>query len=57
LSRLVDILKGVSSRRLRQEYVGQINRARSAGPVWAPSYFAASARRSPTGDRQGVHSL
>jgi hypothetical protein len=30
-SRLVNSLKGVSSRRPRQEYLGQINRARTAG--------------------------
>lgn len=47
LSRLVNSLKGVSSRRLRQEYVGQINRARTAGHVWAPSYFAASCGGAP----------
>lgn len=34
LSRLVNSLKGVSSRRLRQEYVGCINRARTAGHTW-----------------------
>lgn len=40
-------LKGVSSRRLRQEYVGQINRTRTAGHVWAPSYLAASCGGAP----------
>ena len=47
LSRLVNSLKGVSSRRLRQEYGGQINRDRTAGHVWAPSYFAASCGGAP----------
>ena len=48
LSRLVNSLKGVSSRRLRQEYGGQIDRDRTAGHVWAPSYFAASCGGAPS---------
>ena len=47
LSRPVNSLKGVSARRLRQEHVGQINRARTADHVWAPSYFAASCGGAP----------
>ena len=47
LSRLVNSLKGVSSRRLRREYAGQTNHARTAGHVWAPSYFAATAGGPP----------
>ncbi len=42
LSRLVNSLKGVSSRLLRQEYVDRVNRARTNGHLWSPSYFAAS---------------
>ena len=47
LSRLVNSLKCGSSLLLLQEYAGQINRARTAGHVWAPSYFAASAGGAP----------
>ena len=47
LSRLVNSLKGVSSRRLRQEYVGRINRANTRGHLWSPSYFAASCGGAP----------
>jgi putative transposase len=47
LSRLVNSLKGVSSRRLRQEYAGQMNQACTAGHLWAPSYFAASCGGAP----------
>jgi hypothetical protein len=47
---------GVSSRRLRQEYVGQINRARTAGHAWAPSYLAGFPRpdRPMTATPRGV---
>lgn len=47
LSRLVNSLKGVSSRRIRQEHVGAINRAGTKGHVWSPSYFAASCGGAP----------
>jgi putative transposase len=47
LSRLVNSLKGVSSRYLRAEYTGRINRI-GTGPVfWAPSYFAGSCGGAP----------
>ncbi|RLU92151.1 IS200/IS605 family transposase [Streptomyces griseocarneus] len=42
LSKLVNSLKGVSSRRLRQEYTGQVNRAVIHGRFWSRSYFAGS---------------
>jgi putative transposase len=42
ISRLVNSLKGVSSRRLRSEYVGKTNRATMHGHLWSPSYFAGS---------------
>ena len=42
ISRLVNGLKGVSARRLRQEFTGKINRAIMHGHFWSPSYFAGS---------------
>lgn len=47
LSRLVNSLKGVSSRRLRAEYVGRVNRAGTRGHLWSPSYFAGSCGGAP----------
>jgi putative transposase len=35
-------LKGVSSRGLREEYVGRINPANTPGHPWSPTYYAAS---------------
>ena len=46
-SRMVNSLKGVSSRRLRAEYVGRTNRAGTHGHLWSPSYPAASCGRAP----------
>jgi putative transposase len=43
LSRLVGSLKGVSARRLRQEFPDHIRRYLWGGDFWSPSYFAASA--------------
>ena len=40
LSHLVKSLKGVSSRRLRQDFTGRINRAAMRGLFWPPSYLA-----------------
>ena len=42
LSRLVGSLKGVSARRLRQEFPGHIRHYLSGEHLWSPSYFAAS---------------
>lgn len=43
LSKLVNSLKGVSSRHLRAECTGRTNRI-GTGPVfWSPSYFAGPA--------------
>ena len=42
VSVLVNSLKGVSSRRLRQEFTGTTNRAIMHGRLWSPSYFAGS---------------
>jgi putative transposase len=47
VSRLVNSLKGVSSRHLRGEYVDRINRAGTRGHLWSPSYFAASCGGAP----------
>lgn len=46
ISRLVNSLKGVSSRRLRQEH-DDIQRYYWKGMLWSPSYFAASCGGAP----------
>lgn len=46
-SKLVNSLKGVSSRYLRAEYTGQINRIGMGSVFWAPSYFAGSCGGEP----------
>jgi putative transposase len=43
LSKLVNSLKGVSSRRLRQEYDSHVRRYLWGGHFWSGSYFAAHA--------------
>lgn len=47
VSKLVNSLKGVSSRYLRQEFTGRVNRAIMHGHFWSPSYFAASCGGAP----------
>lgn len=47
VSTMVNSLKGVSARRLRQDFTGQINRASMRGRFWSPSYFAASCGGAP----------
>lgn len=47
LSHLVNSLAGVSSRRLRQDFVGRINRPATRGRFWSPSYFAGSCGGAP----------
>ena len=47
LSRLVGSLKGVSARRLRQEFPGHIRKYLRGGHFWSPSYFAASCGGAP----------
>src|SRR5258708_148690 len=47
LSRLVGSLKGVSARRLRQEFPGHIRRYLWGEHFWSASYFAASCRAAP----------
>ncbi|MDQ0990827.1 putative transposase [Streptomyces sp. V3I7] len=47
LSRLVGSLKGVSARRLRQEFPDHIRTYLWGDHFWSPSYFAASAQGAP----------
>ena len=47
LSVLVNRLKGVSSRRLRQQYPTEIRKYLWAAHFWSRSYFAASCRGAP----------
>lgn len=47
VSRLVNSLKGVSARRLRDEYQGWVNQHSKNGHLWSPSYFAASCGGAP----------
>jgi putative transposase len=47
VSALVNSLKGVSSRRLRQDFTGRVNRASMHGRFRSPSYFAASCGGAP----------
>lgn len=46
ISKLVNSLKGVSSRRLRQNYT-DIHRYYWKGVLWSPSYFAGSCGGAP----------
>ncbi|MFF9457464.1 IS200/IS605 family transposase [Streptomyces flaveolus] len=47
VSKLVNSLKGVFARRIRQEFTGRINRAIMQGHLWSPSYFSASCGGAP----------
>jgi putative transposase len=47
VSALVNSLKGVSSRILRRDFTGRVNRAIMHGHFWSPSYFAASCGGAP----------
>jgi putative transposase len=47
LSHLVNSLKGVSSRYLRQEFTGRVNQAIMHGRFWSGSYFAGSCGGAP----------
>ncbi|MER5971757.1 IS200/IS605 family transposase [Streptomyces sp. NPDC002055] len=47
VSKLVNSLKGVSARRIRQEFTGRVNRAIMHGHLWSPSYLAASCGGAP----------
>lgn len=47
LSKLVNSLKGVSSRRLRQEHDSHVRRYLWGGHFWSGSYFAGSCGGAP----------
>ncbi|GAA5703667.1 hypothetical protein Save01_04490 [Streptomyces avermitilis] len=47
ISRLVGSLKGVSARRLRQEFPNHIRKYPWGEHFWSPSYFAASCGGAP----------
>lgn len=47
VARLVNSLKGVSSRRLRQEFPGLVKRYYRTNKLWSGSYFAGSAGGAP----------
>ena len=47
VSALVNSLKGVSSRRLRQDFAERVDRASMHGRFWSPDYFAASCGAAP----------
>jgi putative transposase len=47
VSKLVNSLKGVSSRRLRVDYVKDLSKVYWKGVLWSPSYFAGSVGGAP----------
>ena len=47
ISKLVNSLKGVSSRRLRVDYASEIDNIYWKGVLWSPSYFAGSVGGAP----------
>jgi putative transposase len=47
ISKLVNSLKGVSSRILRRDFNRDIGRMLYKGVLWSPSYFAGSCRGAP----------
>lgn len=47
LSALVNSLKGVSARRLREEFTKRVARASVHGRFWSPSYFVGSCGGAP----------
>ncbi|MGW6424468.1 IS200/IS605 family transposase [Nocardia sp. NPDC055053] len=47
VSKLVNSLKGVSARRLRDEYRDWVNQHSMNGHLWTPSYLAASCGGAP----------
>jgi putative transposase len=47
LSKLVNSLKGVSSRHLRREFAGHLRRYLWGDHLWSPSYFAGSCGGAP----------
>lgn len=55
LSRLVNSLKGVTSRRLRQEFPELARHYWRAKRLWSGSYFAGSVGRCPAGRAPRLH--
>ncbi|RPF38982.1 REP element-mobilizing transposase RayT [Streptomyces sp. TLI_185] len=55
ISRLVGSLKGVSARRLRQEFPGHIRKYLWGDHFWSPVLLRRVLRRRTAGDHQGVH--
>lgn len=47
ISKLVNSLKGVSSRRLRVDYAKDLSKVYWKGVLWSPSYFAGSVGGAP----------
>lgn len=47
ISKLVNSLKGVSSRMLRKDYANELNKVYWKGVLWSPSYFAGSVGGAP----------
>ncbi|MCQ4206583.1 IS200/IS605 family transposase [Streptomyces longispororuber] len=47
VTKLVNSLKGVSSRRLRQEFPGLVRHYRRANKLWSGSYFAGTVGGAP----------
>mgnify|MGYP003861449385 FL=1 len=50
ISKLVNTLKGVSSRMLRKHYPEEIGHIYWKGALWSPSYFAGSEGDAPLSD-------
>lgn len=47
LSKLVNSLKGVSARHMRNQFPGHLSRYLWGGHLWSPSYFAGSCGGAP----------
>jgi putative transposase len=47
VSKLVNSLKGVSSRKLRTDYAKELSKVYWKGVLWSPSYFAGSVGGAP----------
>lgn len=47
ISKLVNSLKGVSSRKLRIDYAKELDKIYWKGVLWSPSYFAGSCGGAP----------
>lgn len=47
ISKLVNSLKGVSSRKIRQKHYPSLTKKLWSGALWSPSYFVGSCGRAP----------